>query len=185
MMTDEMTLIDVTGKAHPISKYDTGWILGAGWILFVVSFGFNCIFYKIHPSATDVSFDAIKRRLFSGEEGGWLNNQGSREIEENEEEDLRTEKQPWLQRLRSSICLCKKEQERVEVEENQNEENGPEKTTLEKFRSYLCFCKTVGKRVEENQDVESGAETTLSERLRKSFCFCKKRSQGKIYIKKY
>ena len=72
-MTDEMRLIDVTGRAHPIGKYNTGWILGAGWIFFGVSFLFQYIFYKIHPSATDVSNDAIKRRLLSGEEGGCLN----------------------------------------------------------------------------------------------------------------
>ena len=72
-MTDEMILVDVTGRAHPIGKYNTGWILGAGWIFFGVSFLLNCIFYKIHPSATDISIDAIKRRLLSGEEGGCSN----------------------------------------------------------------------------------------------------------------
>ena len=72
-MTEGMRLVDVTGRAHPIGKYNTGWILGAGWIFFGVSFLFNCIFYKIHPSATDISIDAIKRRLLSGEEGGCSN----------------------------------------------------------------------------------------------------------------
>ena len=66
-MTDEMMLIDVTGKEHPISKYNTGWILGAGWIFFGVSFGLQCIFYKIHPSATDISLWAIKWRLLRPE----------------------------------------------------------------------------------------------------------------------
>ena len=72
-MTDEMRLVDVTGRAHPMEKYNTGWILGAGWIFFGVSFLFHCIFYKIHPSATDISIDAIERRLHSGEEGGCSN----------------------------------------------------------------------------------------------------------------
>ena len=96
-MTDEMRLIDVTGRAHPITKYNTGWILGAGWILFGVSFLFNGIFYKIHPSATDVSIDAIKRRLLSGEEGGWPN--PNDEVEQNGEMD---EKQGLLLKERKS-----------------------------------------------------------------------------------
>ena len=62
-MTDEMKLIDVTGEAHPISKYNTGWMMGAGWIFFSASFISNYIFYMIHPSATDVSVDAINKRL--------------------------------------------------------------------------------------------------------------------------
>lgn len=80
-----MRLIDVTGRAHPIGKYNTGWILGAGWIFFGVSFLFHCIFYKIHPSAVDVSIDAIKRRLLS--EGGCpkdkVKQNGEIEMDEN------------------------------------------------------------------------------------------------------
>ena len=104
MMTDEMKLIDVTGKAHPISKRSTGWILVAGWIFFVVSFVFHCIFYKIHPSATDTSLGAIKRRLLCGEEGGWPDNEERGDIEDNEEEDSGTGR-PLLLRLRSCLCI--------------------------------------------------------------------------------
>ena len=104
MMTDEMTLIDVTGKAHPISKYNTAWILGAGWIFFIVSFGFNCIFYKIHPSATDLSFDAIKKRLLSGEDerkrGEGNYEEGYKDVESGPELTL-------SERLRKSLCFCK------------------------------------------------------------------------------
>ena len=67
LMTDEMKLIDVTGKAHSISKRSTRLILVAGWIFFVVSSIFHCIFYKIHPSATDISLWAIKWRLLRPE----------------------------------------------------------------------------------------------------------------------
>ena len=68
-MTDEMKLIDVTGKAHPILKYNTSLIMVAGWIFLGISFIFNCIFYMIHPSATDVSLNVYKRRLLFGEGG--------------------------------------------------------------------------------------------------------------------
>ena len=80
-MTDEMRLIDVSGRAHPITKRNTGWILGAGWIFFGFSLLFGCIFHEIHPSATDVSIGAIKRRLLSGEKCGWPNDEFKRNRE--------------------------------------------------------------------------------------------------------
>ena len=142
MMTDEMMLIDVFGKAHPISKHNTVWILGAGWIFFVVSFGFNCIFYKIHPSATDISLGAIKRRLLCGEEGGWP---------DNEERG-----RPLLERLRSCLCIFKNEQERAEEAGEEDEGDGSEKTTLKKLRSCFSCCKKKlkGTDVEGNHDDE-------------------------------
>ena len=104
LMTTEMKLIDVTGKAHPISKRSTRLILVAGWIFFGISFGFNYIFYKIHPSATDISLEAIKRRLLCGEEGEWPDDEERPEMEDNEEEDSGTGR-PLLIRLRSCLCI--------------------------------------------------------------------------------
>ena len=145
-MTDEMMLIDVTGKEHPISKYNTGWILGAGWIFFGVSFGFHCIFYKIHPSATDISLGAIKRRLFSGEEGGWPDNEERSEREDNEGDSGAGI--PLLERLREQ------EQERAEEAGEDNEEDGSEISPMEKLRNCFSCCKKKqeGTIVEGNHD---------------------------------
>ena len=113
-MTDEMKLIDVTGKAHPILKYNTSLIMVAGWIFLGISFIFNCIFYMIHPSATDVSLDAYKRRLLFGEEGRLPRN----ELEQSRRMGIIEENEPGsqialLERLRRYLCICEKEIEEL------------------------------------------------------------------------
>ena len=39
---------------RPISTTDTGKMLGAGWLLFLCSQGFNFILYKMHPSSPEM-----------------------------------------------------------------------------------------------------------------------------------
>ena len=136
MMTDEMKLIDVTGKAHSISKRSTRLILVAGWIFFVVSFGLHFIFYKIHPSGTDISLGAIKRRF---KEAGWPDDEKRPEIEDNEEEESGIERQEGTAD--------------VEGNHDDGEDTRIEETFLERFRS--CFCMN-GYRRAEHIELEVG-----------------------------
>ena len=41
-------------ETRPISTTNTGWMLGTGWILFVLSQVLNFIFYKLHPSSPEM-----------------------------------------------------------------------------------------------------------------------------------
>ena len=60
---DDMELVDVVGKPHPLSKVNVCYMLVAGWIFFFGSFCFHALYYKIHPSSTDISISALCRRL--------------------------------------------------------------------------------------------------------------------------
>ena len=62
-MNNEMKLIDVNGKAHSLTKYDVGWMLGAGWILHLAALALNYIYYKIHPSSPDISSEAVWEKI--------------------------------------------------------------------------------------------------------------------------
>ena len=64
-MTNEMKLIDVNGKSHTLTKYDVGWMLGAGWILHLAALVLNYIYYKLHPSSPDISSKAIWKKIKS------------------------------------------------------------------------------------------------------------------------
>lgn len=60
---DDMEIIDVEGKTHPLPKFSVDWMIAAGWIFFFASFCFNGLYYKIHPSSTDISTRALFQRL--------------------------------------------------------------------------------------------------------------------------
>ena len=58
-----MELVDVEGKTHPLSEDSVYWMIRAGWFFFAGSFFFNGLYYKIHPSSTDISWRSIIQRL--------------------------------------------------------------------------------------------------------------------------
>ena len=62
-MTDDMVLVDVHGKKHPLTRWNIGWMLGAGWIFFLASQILNFIYYQMHPSSTDCSWNRLLRRF--------------------------------------------------------------------------------------------------------------------------
>ena len=62
-VTDDMVMVDVNGKRHPISRRNIAWMLGAGWMFFLASQCLNFVFYKIHPSSVDCSVKAISDRF--------------------------------------------------------------------------------------------------------------------------
>ena len=41
-------------STRTITTVNTGWMLGAGWLLFLASQIMNFIFYKLHPSAPEM-----------------------------------------------------------------------------------------------------------------------------------
>ena len=183
-MTDEMALIDVTGKAHPISKRSTHWILVAGWIFFVVSFVFHFIFYKIHPSGTDISLGAIKRRLLCGAERGWSNNEErggmegaiQRRLLCGEEGEWPDNERRWRERRRR-MEDNEEEDFGIEVEEDFWSKFKEDSWSEFKEDSWSEFKEDSGSEVEE--DEEEWSKRTFLEKL-----ISKKGSQGKINKKK-
>ena len=63
-LSDEMTIKDVNGRAHPMTMYQVILILVIGWVSFLLSWIFNLIYYKVHPSAVDFNFGRSKAKLF-------------------------------------------------------------------------------------------------------------------------
>ena len=53
-MSAEMILIEVNGKQHHFSEENLRWMIGTGWIFYLTSLIGTYIYYKIHPSFTDI-----------------------------------------------------------------------------------------------------------------------------------
>ena len=66
-LTDEpIKLIDVNGRVHPLPGSSMVTMIGAGWGLYAGSLFLNFLYYKMHPSATDISGGALKKRIKDG-----------------------------------------------------------------------------------------------------------------------
>ena len=49
-----MVLIEVNGKQHHFSESNLRWMLGTGWIFYLISLVGTFIYYKNHPSFSDI-----------------------------------------------------------------------------------------------------------------------------------
>ena len=48
--TESITLIDTTGREQKVTSSTVLTVLGVGWTAFVLSLGFNILYYVLHPS---------------------------------------------------------------------------------------------------------------------------------------
>ena len=62
-LNHELDLILVDGEVHTLKKSSIETMIVAGWVLYIASLLLNFVYYKIHPSATDISCGALKKRM--------------------------------------------------------------------------------------------------------------------------
>ena len=62
-LNEELNLILVDGGVHTLKKSSIDNMIGAGWVLYITSLLLNYVYYIMHPSATDVSCGALKKRM--------------------------------------------------------------------------------------------------------------------------
>ena len=62
-LEDELKLTDVNGGVHTLQRSSIVMMIGAAWILHLGSIILNSLYYKLHPSGTDISGGALKKRL--------------------------------------------------------------------------------------------------------------------------
>ena len=60
---DPIMLTDVNGGVHPLQGSNIVTMIGLGWGLFLASLVLNTLYYELHPSATDTSVGALKKRF--------------------------------------------------------------------------------------------------------------------------
>merc|ERR1712032_724682 len=62
-MKEDMKLIDINGIPHPLSPGQVGVMMAIGWICFLLSWAFNALFYKLHPSSIDFDKERFGERF--------------------------------------------------------------------------------------------------------------------------
>ena len=63
-MRDDMTIKDLYGNEHDLSKLSVGVMIGAGWAFFIISWIINVGYYKFHPSSVEVFSLKDKKILY-------------------------------------------------------------------------------------------------------------------------
>ena len=63
-MRDDMTIKDLYGNEHDLSKHSVGVMIGAGWAFFIISWIINVGYYKFHPSSVEVFSFSDKKILY-------------------------------------------------------------------------------------------------------------------------
>ena len=63
-MRDDMTIKDLYGNEHDLSKLSVGVMIGAGWAFFIISWIINVGYYKFHPSSVEVFSLSDKKILY-------------------------------------------------------------------------------------------------------------------------
>ena len=53
-MRDDMTMTDIYGVKKPFSQSTAVTILVIGWVCYFLAWGFNIIYYIIHPSGVKI-----------------------------------------------------------------------------------------------------------------------------------
>ena len=53
-MSPDMVLIEVNGKQHHFSENNLRWMVGTGWIFYFTSLVGTFVYYKMHPSFSDI-----------------------------------------------------------------------------------------------------------------------------------
>ena len=59
-----MTIKDLYGNEHDLSKLSVGVMIGAGWAFFIISWIINVGYYKFHPSSVEVFSLSDKKILY-------------------------------------------------------------------------------------------------------------------------
>ena len=63
-MREGMTIKDLYGNEHDLSKLSVGVMIGAGWAFFIISWIINVGYYKFHPSSVEVFSLKDKKILY-------------------------------------------------------------------------------------------------------------------------
>ena len=63
-MREKMTIKDLYGNEHDLSKLSVGVMIGAGWAFFIISWIINVGYYKFHPSSVEVFSLSDKKILY-------------------------------------------------------------------------------------------------------------------------
>ena len=58
-LSDDMLINDVNGRPHPLSQDHVQMILVIGWVSFILSWMFNILYYRVHPSAVDFNLKSL------------------------------------------------------------------------------------------------------------------------------
>ena len=61
---DDMKLVDVHGRVEILTGDQVKMILVSGWVSFLLSWMFNIMYYRVHPSAVDFNPSRARARLF-------------------------------------------------------------------------------------------------------------------------
>ena len=59
-----MKIIDVNGRPHTLTQYQVQNMLVISWVFFLLSWIFNILYYKVHPSAVDFNLKRSRAKLF-------------------------------------------------------------------------------------------------------------------------
>ena len=62
--SDDDKILDVNGRPHSLTRHHIVMILVIGWTSFIMSWIFNILYYKVHPSAVDFKLKRVRARLF-------------------------------------------------------------------------------------------------------------------------
>ena len=73
MNSEIITIKDVHGNDHPLTKLYVGVMIGVGWLCFIGSWLINIAYYKFHPSSVEVFSLSDKKILHVlGEKRSWI-----------------------------------------------------------------------------------------------------------------
>ena len=59
-----MSLVDVHGRVRLLTEHQVHVTLVIGWVSFLLSWMFNIMYYRVHPSAVDFNPSRSRARLF-------------------------------------------------------------------------------------------------------------------------
>merc|ERR1719350_705615 len=59
-----MSLVDVHGRVRLLTDHQVHVTLVIGWVSFLLSWMFNIMYYRVHPSAVDFNPSRARARLF-------------------------------------------------------------------------------------------------------------------------
>ena len=60
----EKKIFDANGRPHSLTQHHVVMILVIGWTSFIMSWIFNILYYKVHPSAVDFKLKRVRAKMF-------------------------------------------------------------------------------------------------------------------------
>ena len=63
-LSDSMSLIDLNGNPHPLTKFQVRMMIMIGWLAFLLAGLMNVLFYKVHPSFVDFNPKRLNQKCF-------------------------------------------------------------------------------------------------------------------------